>query len=190
MASSNTNETKKAVAKKVNETDNKAHEHLKSIKQSKVGKYIPTEYDRLTTKNVALLGFIVMCFISMYMYMFCFILAGIDIDDITRSIYPSSFSGILMAGVFIIGLAHDAFVYFMSNGHLLLSFLGLRLASLVVTVMALASISGASGGFMFKFILLSIYTLFTLIYTYVFSIFISEIKHSIGGANISDHQAV
>lgn len=189
MASSNA-ETKKAVAEKVAKTDDDAHRHLQKIKQSKIGKIIPTEYDRLTTRNIAFLGFIVMCFINAYTYMVCLGLGGRTNDNPPAYVFPTSPTGIFLIITSLLSMAHDLFVYTQKKGGLLLSFLALRILAIISAGIAILAIELVAAGYLIKIVLLALFILFNMVYSYIFSIYISELKHGAGGSSISDQQAV
>ncbi|KAI5184817.1 hypothetical protein NEHOM01_0419 [Nematocida homosporus] len=188
MNSDNTTATKEAVAKKVSETDNKAHEHVKKLKESSLGKMVPTQYSNVTCQHIALGSFILMAVVSLCTYMFCVAIDGADPTYGHK--FPTCTTGIILAIVLVLASLHDGYVYFAKNGKMLLSFLGFRALTIIAVIVAVLFINSDNAGFTFKGFLLVFYGIVCLFYTYIFSIFISEVKHGASNSDPSEHQAV
>lgn len=181
--------TKEAVAKTVSTTSAKAHEQVKKIKDSKIGKYLPVEYEKITLNNVAFVSIAFMCFIQIMIYAFCIALDG-TYKETLEYIFVKTPTGIAMCVVFLISTLHDMYAYYSKNHHLLLSFLLFRMLSTIVVILALFMLNNEIASTLFKIFLFFVFMLPCILYTYNFSVFISMQKGDGSTANPADHQAV
>ncbi|KAI5181441.1 hypothetical protein NEOKW01_1622 [Nematocida sp. AWRm80] len=185
MNSDRTKATKEAVSKKMEETDKKAHEKLNQLKESKLGKLIPTEYSKISTSQVALASMVIMALVDLCIFGFGIALNSSNADKT----FATSFKGIALGIIFIVGIVHDALVYFLKKGSMLLSFLGIRALTMLIQIVAMALLDAHAATLPFKILLIVGYGIVNIIYTYGFSVFISSLKSS-SSSNPSEHQAV
>lgn len=187
MATANDNKTKEQAVKKYNQADEQAHKHLDTIRNTKVGRMVPTEFEKVSITQVAKVTLFLMIFANICIYGFCYALSATSTDNVNE--FPGSFAGVIMTIVLLLSMAHDLYVYFTNSKRLLLSFLLLRLLSVLVVLLAVAKLSGPSGGMIFKTCLDLGYIATTLVTTYIFAIYISSLSGR-AGVDPSEHQAV
>ncbi|EHY66928.1 hypothetical protein NEAUS04_0197 [Nematocida ausubeli] len=180
----NENSKTKAVAEKMKATDDQAHMQVQKIKDSKLGKLLPTEYDRVSTKQVALISLILNAVVGVFTYALCIALFSTN----PMASFAKSAWGIVLGILYLLSFGHDLFVYLTDKGTMLLSFLGLRALSLLGTIVVTLFLSGVSATLMFKSFIILINILACVAYMYIFSIYISHIKT--GGSVSGDHQEV
>ncbi|KAH9386422.1 uncharacterized protein NEMAJ01_1318 [Nematocida major] len=185
MESSGENSKTKAVAMKVKETDEKAHQQVKKIKESRIGKLIPTECGEINTKKMVLIALIVNATLCTYTYLLFIALFGKTQADS----FVSSPIGIILGITYILAQGHDTYVYFLDKSTMLLSFLGVHAVGLAITVLTLFFLDGNAATLLFKFVIVSTYSMWSLVYVYLFSIHISHIKMG-GSSSTGDHQEV
>lgn len=187
MNANNTKATKEAVAKTVLQTNTKAHQQVQRIKDSKIGKYLPVEYEKITVNNIALVSIVFIFFIEVYV-----LVLYIALCKIVNSNYEftDKKTGIAMTAIFGLGVVHDFFIYITKNHHFLLSFLTLRILSVLSLILALFMISGDKLPAFFKIFVFLLFTLPCILYTYNFSVFISMLRNQGPKSDPSEHQAV
>ncbi|EIJ89237.1 hypothetical protein NEPAR06_0738 [Nematocida parisii] len=186
MNSSGENSKTKAVAEKVKQTDDKAHEQVQKIKESKLGKAIPTEYKNIGIKQVALISLVLNSVVLVFTYALCIALYPKKAED---SGFAKSISGICLGLTYAMSFCHDFFVYWFERGTMLLSFVGLRVFSLLVTIVVALFLTGPSATILFKCFIILINIIFCLMYMYIFAIYISHLKTG-GSTEGGDQQEV
>ncbi|KAI5189613.1 hypothetical protein NEMIN01_0566 [Nematocida minor] len=179
------NKTQEAVSKKVQETDEKAHKQVQMMQQSKLGQMVPTQFEKVGIKQMAMVSLILNAAIYIYVYALYIALYSTKTEDS----FASSVYGIILGVVYLLSFCHDLFVYYFNKSSMLLSFLGIRLLSLAVTILFVFFLTGNAATFLFKLFIVFTNILFCLMYMYIFSIYISNMKTG-GSSSRGDHQEV
>ncbi|KAI5191285.1 hypothetical protein NECID01_1397 [Nematocida sp. AWRm77] len=179
--------TKEQAAKKYNEADNKAHEHIEALRNSKVGKIVPTEFEKVSITEVAKVSLFSMFFGNIVMYGFCYALSP---TVGSSNEFPGSFKGIVMTIAILLSMGVDLYIYLSSKKNFLLLFLFLRMLAVVCVSVTLLAIGAVSVGGLFKLILVVGYIIVTLFTTYIFAIYISTLKNGAANANTDEYTPV
>lgn len=188
MNAENRKKTQEVVKKQIEKTGEQAHEHVKKIKESQIGKMVPTNFENVTISEIAGLSLFFIFILNHFFYMFCDLITATE-DQSKGVKLMNSPLGMLLLVAFAVNLVHDAYVY-LAKKPLLLSFLLGKIISLVVMLMTLFLKGGKVKIGLLKFILALYFIVFYLFYSYFFSIYISDLKMGLLRADPSDHQAV
>ncbi|OAG29767.1 hypothetical protein NEDG_00900 [Nematocida displodere] len=178
--------TKEAVSKKVTETDQQAHEQIKKLKESKVGKMLPTSFDKISTKHVAMVSMFTMYVMCGFVYTICVVATATKEGEVNP--FFQSWSNYILLFWFAVSLVHDLVVYFTHNSSMLLSFILLRIIVVLSVGFSLLALETHSAAVWFKLVLIVLFAIFSTMYSYVFGVFMSDLKS--GDADPSEHQAV
>lgn len=187
METSADKNTAKAVANKVKETDEKMHAQVQKIKNSKIGKLIPTEYTQISVKKVALISLVLNTVLFLYTYL---LFVALFPGETEKEAFHTSFIGICVAIIYTGQLAHDLVVYFFDISSMLLSFWGIRAIALLITLLTtVCYLKGLAANWIMKLFIALTSILASLVHVYVFSMYMSHIKTG-GNTNSGDQEQV
>lgn len=175
----------KVVKQKVMETDDKAHKQMQKLKNSKIGKMIPTEYEKIGIDRVALVSI----FINLVMYIYIYITFSIIVPKTSSDSFVTSFSGILLGSVYLLCFLLDLFIYWFKKSGFLLPFLLARALSVAFTIIVIFIAKNFSASFFIRAITIGTNIIVTFIHLYLFGSYISHMKTG-GSSETGDHQEV
>lgn len=170
----------KAVQKKVMETDDKAHKQIQKIKESKIGKMLPTEFEKITTDKVALASIVINVVMCIYTYALFLALYPKEQQDS----FIGSKSGITVAVVYLLSFGMEMFIYWFRRSGFLLPFLLMRAISFGTTFLTIFFMRSFVFDIRFGIFIVGTNLFFGLIHTYLFGFYITHLKSG-GGAGDS-----
>lgn len=179
--------TQEAVKKQVEKTEEKAHEHVKKIRESKIGKMVPTNFENITISEIVGFSFFFMLIINHFFFMFCELIAASE--DPGKGKLFGTFFGYALILAFLANVVIDLYVY-LAKKPMLLTFLLGKVVALVVMAATLFFKGGKLNIGLLKLTLALYFSIFYLFYVYFYSIFMSDLKMGALRADPSDHQAV
>lgn len=175
----------KAVQKKVMETDDKVHKQIQKIKESSIGKMIPTEYEKIGIDKVALASIVVSAVIYMYTYL---LLASLYPKDVKEAFIGLKF-GIFLGFMYTVSIIVDLFIYWFRKSSFLLIFLLVRIISFISTVISLFFLKGVAFNAFFSIFIIVSNLITGALHCYLFGLYISHMKAG-GTSGNGDQQQV